>query len=74
MPNEEKKSELRDGGGGGEVSGAAVTGREGGVNQEMGELKMSFLLGFFCADLMASSDARTRGEAAVDESKTGSRG
>lgn len=65
VPKEEKKSELRDGGcGGDDVSnpaGGIVTGLDGGVNQEMGELKMSFLLGF----LGSSSDTRTGGEAAA---------
>lgn len=49
-PKEEKKSELREGGGG-EVS-ASESGamRDGGVNHEMGELKMSFLLRPFSCD------------------------
>lgn len=48
LPNEEKKSELRDGGAGGWEAG-------GGVMQAMGDLKISFLLLPFCGDFASSS-------------------
>lgn len=67
-PKDEKKSELRDGGGEDicTSAGGNGVGRDGGVSQEMGELKMSFLLRSFCDDLARSLRSNAGGAAAAD--------
>lgn len=71
---DEKKSELREGAGGdASLPEEGTATREGGVNHEIGESKMSFLLRPFGGELISVSCSNA-GVARTVETRTGLRG